>query len=69
MTGELALEVDGEDSRHVRCQRGGELGGSQVEGVLIRLDEHRTETGLGDGEDGSDVGIGRGRDRVAVLDV
>ena len=60
--------MDGEDGLHLRRQRGGELSGAQVEGVFIRLHEHRTQPVLGDGEERSDVGVGRDRDRIAIFE-
>ena len=60
--------MDHEDGLHVRGERGGELLGAKVVSVLVRLDKHRAETALGDGEDRSNIGVGGDRDGVAILE-
>lgn len=66
--GQLAVEMDRQDRLHVRRERGRKLGRAKVERILIGLDEHRTQAVFRDGEDRCDVGVGRDRDTVAVLE-
>ena len=65
---QLSVEMDRQDRLYVRRKRGRELTRAEVAGIFVGLDEHRAETVLRDGEDRGDVGIGRDRDAVAVLE-